>query len=177
MRNTTDRYGLVARVLHWSIGLLLICQVLGGLYVFKVMERGAERTAMVGLHKAMGVTLFLLVLARIAWRLYDKPPAFPAGLGQRMADMAKAGHGALYAFMIGLPILGLLTSDTGGRPTDVFGLFTVPVMIGEDEALHELFEVAHVYGAWAFGLFIVGHIGVALWHKYGRKDGVADRML
>jgi cytochrome b561 len=79
--------------------------------------------------------------------------------------------------MLAMPILGILTSDTGGRPTDVFGLFTVPLMLGEHEDLHELFEDLHKFGAYALGLLIVFHLGAALMHRFIRRDGVAERML
>ena len=57
MRNTNDRYGPVARGLHWTMSLLLIVQVIGAVYVFEFMERSAERVALIGVHKALGVVL------------------------------------------------------------------------------------------------------------------------
>ena len=177
VRNSTERYGLVARALHWSIGLLIIGQIALGFWTFEFMEKTAARSANVSLHKALGVVLLILVLARIAWRLYDQPPALPAAMSAQERTGARLGHTLLYILMLAMPILGLLTSDTGGRPTDVFGLFTVPMMVGENEDLHEFFEDAHKLGAYALGLMIALHFGAALYHRFIRKDGVADRML
>lgn len=177
LRNTVERYGLVARALHWSIGTLIVAQLVLGFWTFEFMERTAARSANVNLHKALGVLLLVMVLVRLAWRAYDKPPALPASMSQQERSGARLGHVLLYILMVAMPILGLLTSDTGGRPTDVFGLFTVPLMVGEDEALHEFFEDAHKVGAYALGTLIVLHLGAALMHKFWRKDGVAERML
>lgn len=177
MRNTPERYGTVARVLHWSMGLLLVAQIAAGLWAFEFMERSAERSALIGAHKAMGVILLILVVLRLAWRAADPAPALPGTLDARLQRFARLGHGALYAFMVLLPITGILIGAYADRPTDVFGLFTVPAFFDADEAMHDVFEGAHKYGAWAFGLFIVGHAGLALWHKLVRKDGVAERML
>lgn len=177
MRNTAERYGTVARALHWSMGLLLVAQIIGGVYAFELMERSAERSALIGAHKAMGVLLLILVVLRLAWRAFDPAPALPGSVDARMQGLVKMGHGALYAFMVLLPILGILIGAFNDRPTDVFGLFVIPAFFEANETLHEVFEGAHKYGAWAFGVFIVGHVGVALHHKLVKKDGVAERML
>lgn len=177
LRNSNDRYGLVARVLHWSIGTLIVLQLTVGFWTFEFMERSAARSANINAHKAMGVLLLILVLARIAWRAYDPAPALPAAMSAQERTGARLGHMLLYMLMVAMPILGLLTADTGGRPTEVFGLFTVPLMIGEDEGLHEFFEDAHKFGAYALGVLILFHLAAALMHKLHRKDGVAERML
>lgn len=177
VRNTAERYGLVARALHWSIGALIVAQLVLGFWTFEFMERTAERSANVNLHKALGVMLLIMVLARIAWRFYDRAPPLPASISAQERTGARLGHMLLYILMLAMPILGLLTSDTGGRATEVFGLFTVPVMVGEDEGLHEFFEDAHKVGAYALGVLIVAHFASAMYHRFVRRDGVAERML
>lgn len=177
VRNSTERYGVVARVMHWSIGLLIVAQLVLGFWTFEFMERDAIRSANVALHRALGVVLLIMILARIAWRTYDEPPALPASMSAQERTGARLGHTLLYILMLAMPILGLLVSDTGGRATDVFGLFTVPVMVGENEGLHEFFEDAHKLGAYALGLLIIVHFGAAMLHRFIRRDGVAERML
>jgi len=177
MRNTVDRYGTVARVLHWTMGTLLLLQIYLGFRAFEFMERGAERSASIGVHKALGVVLLILVVVRLAWRAFDPAPALPGSVDARMQRLAKIGHGALYAFMVLLPIGGILIGAYADRPTDVFGLFVIPAFFEANETMHEIFEGAHKYGAWAFSLFILGHVGIALHHKFFKKDGVAERML
>jgi cytochrome b561 len=177
LRNSADRYGTVARALHWSMGLLLIAQVVGAVWVFEFMARSAERAALIGVHKALGVVLLILALLRLAWRAFDPAPALPGSIDSRLQRFARLGHGALYALMVLLPIGGILIGAYAERPTDVFGLFTIPAFMAPDEAMHELFEDAHKYGGYALGVLILGHLAVALHHKYVRKDGVADRML
>jgi len=177
IRNSAERYGLVARALHWSIGLLIVAQLVVGFWTFEFMERTAARSANIGLHKALGVVLLILVLLRVGWRLYDQPPPLPASVGAQERVGARLGHMLLYILMVAMPILGLLTNDTGGRPTDVFGIFTIPLMIGENEELHGFFEDAHKVGAYALGILIVFHLAAAAMHKFVRKDGVTERML
>lgn len=177
MRNTADRYGPVARALHWSIGLLFVLQIAGGFVAFELMEKGATRSALISMHKAMGVALLALVLVRIAWRLYDAPPALPAAMPVRERQGARVGHALLYLLMLAMPLIGLSIGAFADRPTDVFGLFTIPAFFSADEAMHDLMEDLHVWGAYAFSALIVLHVAAALMHKLIRKDGIADRML
>jgi len=179
LRNAADRYGLVARALHWTIGLLLLAQLAGGFYVFEFMAKGATRSALIGVHKAMGVTILLLVLARVAWRLYDRPPALPAVMPALEQAGTRVGHAALYLAMLAMPLVGLWVADSGGRATDVFGLFEVPVLIGagETEFWHEVAETTHVWGAYLLLALIALHAITALYHKFLKRDALADRML
>lgn len=176
VRNTAERYGLVARALHWTIGALIVAQIVVGFWTFEFMEKSAERSANIGTHKALGVLLLFFVIARISWRAYDHAPPLPASISAQERTGARLGHMLLYILMLAMPILGLLTNDAGGRSTDVFGLFTVPMMIGENEDLHDFFEDAHKVGAYALGILIVLHLATALYHRFVRRDGVAERI-
>src|SRR5687767_6983414 len=105
IRNSAERYGLVARALHWSIGLLIVAQLVLGFWTFEFMERTAARSANVNLHKALGVMLLILVLVRIGWRIHDKPPPLPASVGVQERVGARLGHMLLYILMFAMPIL------------------------------------------------------------------------
>ena len=177
MRNTADRYGPVARGLHWAIGLLVLAQIAGGFVAFELLGKSAERSALIGVHKAMGVMLLALVLVRIGWRLYDAPPALPAAMPERERQGARVGHALLYLLMLAMPLIGLCIGAFADRPTDVFGLFTVPAFFDADDSMHELMEDLHVWGAYLFSALIVLHLAAAVMHRFIRKDGIADRML
>jgi len=176
-RNTAESYGVVARALHWAIGLLLLAQLTLGVVTFELLERGAERSALAGIHKALGVVLLMMVLARLAWRSYDPVPEPPPSMCQAELRGARLGHALLYLLMMVVPVLGLLVSDTSGRATDVFGLFTVPEMVGEHEDLHDAFELAHKIGAYTLLAMIVVHVAGVVYHQLYCKDGVLRRML
>lgn len=177
MRNTADRYGTVARALHWAIGLLFIAQIMGGFWVFEFMEKGDLRRQMIGVHKEMGVLLLALVLVRIAWRLYDPPPALPAAMPAHERQGARVGHALLYVVMLAMPVIGLCIGAFADRPTDVFGLFTIPAFFSANEGMHEAMEELHEWGAWLFVVLIAVHLAGAVYHKWIKQDGVADRML
>ncbi|MCW2243404.1 cytochrome b [Azospirillum canadense] len=171
-----DRYDLPMQALHWAIALLIITafvliQVVDG------MPRGAERTALMGVHKSVGATVILLVVLRLVWRRISPPPALPTGTSPLMALAAKGGHVALYVLMIAVPVVGVLMSQAKGRPVEVWGLFTLPALLGENKDLgHQLEEAHEVLGNLI--MIVAGlHAAAAMFHQYVLKDGVLARML
>ena len=177
MRNSNERYGTVARALHWAIGLLLLGQIAGGFIVFEFMDKSATRSALALMHMAMGSTLLLLVLARIAWRRHDRPPPFPAAMSAREQRGTRFGHRGLYLLMLAMPLIGLAIPGSAGRATDVFGLFRIPSFVPVNESLHDALEAAHEWGAYLLIALIVIHVGAALYHKFVKDDGILERML
>ena len=101
-----QRYSSVAVLLHWAIALALGFQLALGFSMPKD-ERGFE---LFQLHKSVGITILLLTLARLAWRLTHRPP--PAVEGGFQGFLAKAVHTLLYGFMIGMPLTGWAVVST-----------------------------------------------------------------
>ena len=95
--NPQARYSTVAIILHWLIALALAFQLALG-FSMPHDERGF---ALFQLHKSVGVTIFVLTLPRLLWRLTHRPPAAVERGFQGF--LAKAVHTLLYAFMIGAP--------------------------------------------------------------------------
>ncbi|MFZ5724344.1 MAG: cytochrome b [Pseudomonadota bacterium] len=175
LKNTEQRWGLVAQLFHWSMFLLIA----GAWFAVESHEDfpkgSAERAEWMALHKALGVTIFALVWFRLAARLTQSSPAPSGAAWQRR--LAWATHAALYLLMILMPLTGLLASQFGGKPVAWFGLFEIPVWVTEDrERAKQIMEV-HEAG-WSLLLtLIVLHAGAALYHQLVLKDGLLRRML
>lgn len=165
------RYSTGAIVLHWLIALALAFQLALG-FAMPHDERGF---AMFQLHKSVGITILLLTLARLAWRLTHRPP--PAVEGGFQGFLAKAVHVLLYAFMIGAPLTGwaLASTDPTGIPTLLYGAVPWP-HLPLPGALNEAFEGAHELLAWIGLALIALHIAGALRHQFLLKDGLLRRI-
>ena len=85
-------------------------------------------------------------------------------------------HLALYAFMIGMPLLGWLAVSAKGDPVAFYGL-QLPLLIGQDKGLsRSLKEVHEAIGT--AGYFLIGlHAAAALLHHYVLRDNTLVRML
>ena len=97
------------------------------------LPRGETRSEILFVHKSIGVTVLCLVALRIVWRLIAGAPAYSEPLGRLTHAAAHAGHLALYALMIAMPVSGYLTSTAGGNEISWFGLFSLPRLVPQGQ--------------------------------------------
>ena len=170
------RYTRTAMSLHWLIALMLFGMFGFGLYMVE-LPLSPQKLKFYSYHKWAGVTVFLLVLARIAWRVTHRPPALPAGMPAWQVTAAKAGHHLLYLLMVIVPLSGWLMSSAKGFQTVWFGVLPLPDLLAKDEALGEALLLTHRLLNWFFMLVVAGHVVAALKHHFIDRDGLLSRML
>ncbi|HYH40891.1 MAG TPA: cytochrome b [Burkholderiales bacterium] len=172
----TARYTTTAIVLHWLIALAVFAQVTLGVWMIGIPKSPpGVRAYWFNVHKSIGLTIGLLVLVRLLWRLAHRPPALPATLAPWQRVAAKLSHWSLYACMIVLPLSGYLGSSFTKYPIKYFG-FTLPHWGWDAPGLKELCSQVHFYTVCVFATLIVLHISAALKHRFVDRDGVFERM-
>ncbi|MBL8468977.1 cytochrome b [Methyloversatilis discipulorum] len=170
------RYTRTAMSLHWLIALMLFGMFGFGLYMVE-LPLSPQKLKFYSYHKWAGVTVFLLVLARLAWRITHRPPALPADMPAWQVTAAKAGHHLLYLLMVIVPLSGWLMSSAKGFQTVWFGVLPLPDLLAKDEALGEALLLTHRLLNWFFMLVVAGHVVAALKHHFIDRDGLLSRML
>jgi len=170
------RYTKVAIMLHWIIAILVIANI-GLAELTEDLAREARGPYM-NVHKAFGITVLLLTLARIAWRLGHKPPPLPTAMPAWQKAAARISHFAFYVLLLALPLSGWLWMSTYPAPVSYFGLFEVPVLpvVGQ-EALGEGLHKSHEVMGQAMFYLVILHILGGLKHLVVDRDGVFGRML
>ncbi len=174
LRNTPECYGIVAQTLHWLIAALVIVQFVLGVKTAG-LPLSLERLILLARHKSLGLTLFALVILRLAWRIYSPPPPQPSQAPLRTA--AQLSHGLLYALLLAMPIIGWLLSSASSLTVSWFGLFSLPNLVTPDRRLAHWMLLTHQTMAWLLLTVVVIHIGAAFWHHFILKDNVLTRML
>lgn len=173
---TGFRYGSALVAMHWLM-LLLMVAMYASIELRVLYAKGTEpREFMKALHFMFGLSVLFMVVLRFAARWASpQPSATDDGHSRAVQLLSAGGHLALYALMIGMPILGWLTLSAGGKPIPFFGL-EMPALIAPDKALaksfKELHETVGQLSYWLIGL----HAVAALGHHYVLKDGVLRRM-
>jgi len=172
----TDRYTGTAKTLHWLMAILLFGLLALGFYMHD-LPLSPEKLKLYSWHKWAGVTAFLLVLVRLAWRVTHLPPALPASMPRIMQLAAHAGHFALYALMIAIPLSGWLMSSAKGFQTVWFGVLPIPDLLDKNKELGDLLAIVHKGLNLLFVAVLAGHIGAALKHHFIDRDDILTRML
>jgi cytochrome b561 len=176
LKNTAERYGLIAQLLHWSIVVLIVTQ-------FVLAEQAEDATSLLKkaqtltLHKNIGMTIFMLAIVRLLWRWANTTPAPLPQIARWQQRIAEITHWALYALIMLTPLMGWLMSSAKSYSVSYFGWFTFPDLIAPDEGRYETLHTLHEVLAFSILNLALLHIAAALKHHFWDKDNVLRRML
>ncbi|MDI3514148.1 MAG: hypothetical protein PWP40_1377 [Rhodocyclaceae bacterium] len=172
----STHYSATAKALHWGIAVLIF-GLLGLGFYMTGLELSPTKLQLFSWHKWTGVTVFMLVVVRLAWRITHRPPALPAHMSALERFAAHAGHHLLYVLMFAIPLSGWLMSSAKGFQTVWFGVLPLPDLLAKDKALGDLLQTVHVSLNFVLIALLLVHIGAALKHHLVDKDDVLTRML
>jgi cytochrome b561 len=170
------RYTRTAIALHWLVALLILAALPLGLTMTE-MPLSPQKLKFYAWHKWLGVTVFGLVVLRLAWRASHPPPPLPESVPAWQRSVAHALHWALYALMLVIPLAGWLTSSAKGFQTVYLGVLPIPDLLAKNEALGERLAEVHAWLAYALIALLVVHVAAALKHHFVDRDDVLRRML
>jgi cytochrome b561 len=169
------RYTRVAVALHWSIAILVLCQIAWGWWMQGIPKQPlGPRVDAFNLHKSVGMTIFVLMVLRVLWRWRHPAPPLPP-MPTWQAVVARTTHVLLYVVLLLQPILGYLGSEVSGYPVKYFGM-TLPGWAGKHEALKELLSTAHLVNSWVLATLVTLHVAGAFKHALIDRDDLLARM-
>ena len=170
-----DRYSWPSIVAHWLIALLIIAGFVLGTYMHE-LALSPQKLRLYSYHKWLGVTVFALVLLRLALRFALPPPALlPGPAWQRY--LASRVHALLYLLMFAVPLSGWLMSSAKGFTTVWFGVLPLPDLVGKNDGLGDFLRAVHALLNWLLAGLVVLHAGAALKHHWIDRDATLMRML
>ncbi|MBT0669847.1 cytochrome b [Novosphingobium profundi] len=171
---TNAKYNAGARTLHWLIAILIIANIAGGL----LHEPLEKVVSLMPAHKAIGMTILVLSLVRLGWRLTWTAPAYPATMTPLEVLAAKLVHVVLYLFMLAMPVTGWIMASAGKYPLSWFGLFDMPKLpVAKDSVLAGIGHEMHEVGGYLLIALVLGHVLAALRHHFLVRDDILRRML
>jgi cytochrome b561 len=160
--------------LHWLVAVLALGQIALGWWMTRLPDNTGAQRDWFNLHKSLGITLGVLIVARLAWRMTHPAPALPEWMPRWQATAARVSHRLLYAALIAQPAVGFLGSSFTRYPIRYFGA-TLPVWAWDAPALKAICSGIHFALACLITGLIALHVAAAL-HHLARKDGVFERM-
>ena len=157
------RYTTVAITLHWLIAALVVTIATLGLVMVNVKLAPIWQFRLYQWHKSIGITILLLAVVRLAWRLAHPAPPLPAEMPRIERQAASATHWVLYGLMLGMPLVGwaLVSASPYNIPTLLYGVIPwphLPVLPGlpNKAAVEGALKLVHQYGAFVLiGLVVV----------------------
>lgn len=175
--NKPGRYSLIAVIFHWLTVPLVVTLFGLGLWMDGLDYYHAWYQKAPQLHVALGVTLTVLVLGRLVFRLTNN---YPESLPTHSAwerNTARAVHILLYLLMLGMFTSGYLIVTAEGEPLSVYGWFELPSLFSSDDNLQDVAGEVHEYAAFILIALAALHALAALKHHFVDRDETLKRML
>ncbi len=181
MENNVTRYNRVQVILHWLIAAIIFGMIGLGLFMIELPKQselppGEEsvRAFYFLLHKSMGITVGMLILLRVLWRLTHKAPPLPDTISKWQQKAASAVHGLIYVVMIAMPLSGFAQSMFSKYHTKFWGI-ELPRLAEADNAMRETFSQVHEFFAFLLIGLIVIHLAAVIKHRLA-GNGISERM-
>jgi len=175
LKSTETSWGLVARLLHWGMALLIAAQAAIG-WIADELDRTPLRADVMTAHKSLGITLLMLLALRLAWRAFDPKPLPPPGAPAWAVRAARYTHGLLYLLLFALLMSGWLAASTTILPWKLWWVLPWPAIAAPNPDLHHLAEEIHEASLAGLMALLAAHAGAALKHHFVDRDGVLRRM-
>ena len=178
-----DCYSAGAIALHWITAAAFAFQI--GLGWRMGAPRGPQTFAVFQLHKSVGVTILLLTLIRVGWRLSHRPPPYPATLRPIDAALARGVHAIFYLLLLGLPLSGwlMVSSSKVAVPTFLYGMLPWPHVPGvatldaaHKAMINDAAKRTHLLLVWTALAAIALHVAGALKHQLLESGAYLRRM-
>jgi cytochrome b561 len=118
LRNTASAYGSIAKLLHWTIVVLIIAQFWLG-YSADDLPNGLAKLKLLATHKSIGMTVLMLALVRLAWRLANPVPPPPVTTPRWQQLAARTSHLLLYLLLFLQPVTGWIMSSARNFPVSL----------------------------------------------------------
>lgn len=175
LANAPDRFGLLTRLLHWTVAALVLTTLPLGAYIARA-EIGLSDIWLFAFHKSIGITILGLMALRIGWHLASPPPA-PLPAERAWQDrLARWVHRSFYVLLIAVPLSGWVASSATGIDTVIWGRWTLPGIAPVSEAWETAGFAVHWVLTKLLAVSVLLHLAGAA-HRAIRGDGTLSRMV
>jgi len=170
LETTEARYTTGAVVLHWLIAADIAALLALGWWMNELApDHSPQQDLIQWWHVSFGLTLIVLIVARIGWRLLNPPPPPVRGLAHWERTLATTVHLVLYALLVAQPLLGWALMSSRSEPLSLWGIHVpaLPAIPTHNRAVSTPLKHLHVFWMiWLYVLALILHVGGAVKHQF-----------
>ena len=175
LRNTQDKYGLIAMLLHWGMAILIVGMFTLGTYMVELDYYDPWYKKAPDLHRSFGVIVAGLMIYRLGWRLSN---VRPRALGEAWERRIATGlHRLFYVLIAAIVVSGYLITTADGQPVSVFNWFKIPATISGFDNQEDIAGEIHEWLTTTLIVLVILHTLAALKHHFINRDITLRRML
>jgi cytochrome b561 len=166
------RFTLPSRLLHWSMAVMVIAQLLLGVTMVASL---AYYPLLLAIHRPLGIVILVFAIVRLVNRMRHHPPPFLATMGRIERRIATWSERLLYALLLVQPVIGWAMVSSAGTPV-IVGPWRLPAIAPHNLNLFGALHIAHVVVAALLFATFTAHLCAVLFHTLVLRDGLLDRM-
>jgi len=174
--NTDATWGAPAKLLHWTVAILVFVQIPLG-WAAVSWRLSPTKLDLYVWHKSLGMLILALMVVRMAWRLGNVAPSMPAGMPPIERAAARWSHLLLYLLLVLMPVTGWIINSAANVPFRIFWLIPLPAIVDTNKPLADATARVHFALFVALSLLLVIHVVAALRHHFLKRSNVLVRML
>jgi cytochrome b561 len=184
VRDKFERFTYVAIFFHWIVAALILANIVIA-WQFPLVH-GSLRLAVFQIHKSIGISVLLLSLLRLAWRMLNPPPPFANTMRAWEMGTSKIVERSFYFIMLALPLTGwaLASASDLHVPIVLFGVVHWPdipfigtLPFDRKLGVYSVSVAAHHLLAKITYALVALHVLAALRHQFVKRDHVLARMI
>ncbi len=172
--NSADGYGLVNKHFHWIMAVIIIFNFILAL-ILDDFPKGPMRSFLFSIHKSTGILVIILLIPRLLWRLVNTVPVSLGNI-KTLNKLSKYVHYFFYYILLVVVFSGWTYSSARSGPFEVFGLFTAPALIENNQVVANIAKEIHGISVYIFITVLGIHVLASLLHHYVFKDKTLKRM-
>jgi len=177
LRNSQEEFGLVAKLLHWLIAVIMIGMIGVGWYMVRLSDEDLLYWRLLDLHEAVGLSLFILLAFKLLWMRVSLQPRYLPSLAvwERLAALS-----VRWLFLIAIlviPLSGFLFVATNGEAVTLYDVITIPDIGEAGKTTRDWLSDVHYYVSYGCAALVVIHMLAALKHHFVDGDETLRRMM
>ena len=163
-----------AKGVHWGSAVVIALVAALGFYMMSI-EDDPGAGWYFAQHKSWGLVFALLLVMRLAWRLFNRPAPFPLKMPKWQEWVASGTQLLLYVLLLLMPLTGYLGASYSEHGVQLFGT-NLPVWAVANHDTAEWFFDIHSTMIWMLAALVAVHVAGALKHLLLDRDGTFTRM-
>jgi len=176
LKDTANGYGWVSILLHWVTAVVILYLLYLGSTIGSL--EGLDRQRAVNSHTSIAISSYLLLLARVVWRVIYR---HPGPLEEQRGWAYTLGKWTHYAMVLAIALMlvtGPLMQLSYGRDIYVFEWFAIPTPFAEPAFGFATFlHGVHSSSALFIFLTVLMHIGGVYKHTAFNQDGTLAKII
>tara|TARA_Y100000746_G_C15394553_1_gene403727 strand:- start:43 stop:573 length:531 start_codon:yes stop_codon:yes gene_type:complete len=172
--NSKTKYGLIAKIFHWTIFIILTLQFPLGVYLDD-LEFSEFKLSIENWHVTIGMLIFYVTLARLIWKSLNLDPSKHNQVNNIQKYIAISIHYLFYIILLLITLSGIVKLLVSGDTINfIFFNYSIDYINFD---LAKNFHKIHFLSSYFLIVLFILHLGAVIYHHFFLKDPIIKKII